>query len=866
MRTARIRCIKAGESCVVWMSPSGQRRMTAQRRPECWPTVNKFRLPRAPNAQSHRLARNAHLEPFILSRFTRKAHEWLQRRSWKYRARPRCLHAAHRARLPYDGRPADSRRNRCIGSLRPYHRGLFASRIHIGAPAPDALHRHAGRDAEEGEAMRGAVVGLGGPEHELVSAPDPSRLGWYARRLAKMSPSEVFWRAHDKALQAAWVFRQVHREQRGRDAERAATGRQFTAILPAATAAQVPAAARTAVLTTADRLVQGEWEIFGAVRTDLLRPDWFRDPVSGRRAPESCYAFRINHRSEDQTGNVKQVWELSRLQHLTLLATAWFVSHEEVYARMAADQLRSWWRENPFLSGVHWTSGIEVGIRLISMAWIRRLLNDWPEAADLFEHNELAIRQIRWHQRYLATFRSRGSSANNHVVAEAAGQLVASCAFPWYPESERWRRTSSRLLERELMRNTFPSGINRELATDYQCFVAELGLLAAVESQLAGSPVKTAVWQRLCAMVDSGAALLDEKLRPPRQGDGDEGRALLLDAPQSNRWPSLVAVGGALFGRLHWWPAVAPDAASTIIGGLFGAARRVGARPSSRPWRFPDAGLTLLRTSADRYPEIWCRCDGGPHGYLSIAAHAHADALSIEVRHGGVDVLADPGTYCYHGEPQWRSYFRSTTAHNTVELDGRCQSSEGGPFLWRRHANAMEIDVQDIGDAVEWIADHEGYLSLDPPARHRRCVRLDRASHTVDIVDEITGGCHDVRILFHLGPDVDVELGGAWAMLRWPAESAQGAARLELPQQLVWSLHRGETDPILGWYSDGLGRRMPAYTIVGRGRSAPDETFSTRLEFLDVSASGHSLLHLAESVCAADLAAHELPGDQADTR
>ena len=141
-----------------------------------------------------------------------------------------------------------------------------------------------------------------------------------------------------------------------------------------------------------------------------------------------------------------------------------------------ADQLRSWWRENPFLSGMHWTSGIEIGIRLISLAWIRRLLDDWPGVTGLFEDDELAVQQIRWHQQYLAAFRSRGSSANNHVIAEAAGQLVASCAFPWFPESERWRRKSARLLERELLRNTFPSGIGRELASDYQCFVAELGL------------------------------------------------------------------------------------------------------------------------------------------------------------------------------------------------------------------------------------------------------------------------------------------------------------------------------------------------------------------------------------------------------
>ena len=42
-------------------------------------------------------------------------------------------------------------------------------------------------------------------------------------------------------------------------------------------------------------------------------------------------------------------------------------------------------QENPFLSGVHWTSGIELGVRLISLAWIRRLLADWPGVAGLFE-------------------------------------------------------------------------------------------------------------------------------------------------------------------------------------------------------------------------------------------------------------------------------------------------------------------------------------------------------------------------------------------------------------------------------------------------------------------------------------------------
>ena len=513
-----------------------------------------------------------------------------------------------------------------------------------------------------------------------MSAPRQWRLAWYVRRLGRMSPAEVAWRVRDKILQVAWLLRQVKPNRSEARRSAACDVPPFAGRLPDCTGSRVPETARSAVLAAAEKLLAGEWEVLGFTRTDMVAPDWFFDPVTGRRAPDELYAFRVDHRSEELTGNVKQIWEISRLQHLTLLATAYFLSHDDAYARRVSEQLRSWWEQNPFLSGVNWTSGIEVGIRLISMAWIRRLLDGWPCVAELFEHNELAVRQIRWHQQYLAAFRSRGSSANNHVIAEAAGQLVASCAFPWFAKSRRWRLRSARVFERELERNTFPSGINRELASDYQCFVAELGILAAVECDAAGSPLSAAACQRLCAMIDSGAALLDTTMRPPRQGDGDEGRALLVDAPASNRWPSLLAVGAALFGPLEWWPRIVPDAASSIIASLPVVFPEIPGRPAARPWQFPDAGTTLLRTKAgDRAPEIWCRCDGGPHGFLSIAAHAHADALSVEVRYGGVDVLADPGTYCYHGERAWRSYFRSTIAHNTVELDGRSQSSRGRP-------------------------------------------------------------------------------------------------------------------------------------------------------------------------------------------
>jgi hypothetical protein len=660
-----------------------------------------------------------------------------------------------------------------------------------------------------------------------------SRLSWYAARLSRMSPAEVGWRARDQAVKAAWGRRQVRPEDVAAISGAAVPGgeRVFASVLPGGTAAAVPEAARTAVIEAADQLIRGEWEVLGVARTDLEKPDWFYDPVTGRRSDPAQYAFRIDHRAQEQTGNIKQVWEISRLQHLTLLATAWLLTGDDRYAQRVAEQLRSWWRENPYLSGVHWTSGIEVGIRLISFAWIRRLLDGWPGIRALFDDDPLAVAQIRWHQEYLAAFRSRGSSANNHVIAEAAGLLAGSCAFPWFSRSAEWRRTAAALLEAELVRNTFPSGINRELATDYQCFVALLGILAAVEARAAGQPVSDVTWERLCAVTDSGAALLDATLRPPRQGDGDDGRAILLDAPADNQWPLLLAVGEAEFGRLDWWPRPAQQAGGVLVGALSGAPRAVPGRPPRRPSRFPDAGLAILRTDPGVSPEIWCRCDGGPHGFLSIAAHAHADALSVEVRYGGVEILADPGTYCYHGDPAWRSYFRSTIAHNTAEIAGRSQSLEGGPFMWLRHARTRQIESPSPD--LNWSAEHDGYTALRPRAWHRRSARLNPAAGAIEITDTIDGGGHEIRLMFHFGPLVQVRLAGAGAELTWPGAAVPGSARVELPDSLEWTEHRGETEPILGWYSPGLGRREPATTLVGTGRARPDLPLITRLGFLD---------------------------------
>ncbi|MFE5038361.1 alginate lyase family protein [Streptomyces sp. NPDC056683] len=642
--------------------------------------------------------------------------------------------------------------------------------------------------------------------------------GWYLRRLSRMGPGEVAGRVGDTVRRRRW--RSVRPDCP------AVTGARFIAVLPAGALAAVSPDAAKRLVAEADRLMSGHAEFFGVVRDDLTDPDWWYDPKTGRRAP-SGYAFDVPYRDEDAVGDIKQIWEPSRHQYLTVLAAAYAVTGNERYAERVAEHLRSWWTANPPLRGVHWVSGIELGIRLLSWVWIRRLLDDWPGAAGLFEENPVALNQIWHHQRWLAAFPSRGSSANNHVVAEATGQFAAACAFGWFPASARWRADALRSLERHLRSNTFVSGLNRELATEYHGLVLELGLAAVAEADAAGVPVPASVRLVLLRMTDALAAVVDNRLRPPRQGDADDGHGLVVDGAGTGRWASLLATGDAVFGRLGWWPEVTgTDVRTPLLAALVKPTEPSATRPADRPAHFADAGMTILRGPG----EIWCRCDGGPHGFLSIAAHAHADALSVEVRHDGVDVLADPGTYCYHGQPVWRQYFRSTLGHNTLQLDGADQSVSGGPFLWTRQARTRVLAVDTSGEgAADWCAEHDGYQG----SVHRRRVELTAASQELKLVDEVRGPHRTVRLAFHLGPEIAADLVGNRAVLTWIRDGEGRSAVLDLPGQLTWRAHRGETGPPLGWYSPGFGRKEPTTTLIGTGTSPAGGAggFTTVLRF-----------------------------------
>jgi hypothetical protein len=130
--------------------------------------------------------------------------------------------------------------------------------------------------------------------------------------------------------------------------------------------------------------------------------------------------------------------------------------------------------------------------------------------------------------------------------------------------------------------------------------------------------------------------------------------------------------------------------------------------------------------------------------------------LSVLVDVGGEEVLIDPGTCAYYDEGGRRNAFRSTWAHNTLEIGGHDQADPFDPFKWA-NIPRTGIEMCHFAPAFDYVeAWHDGYTRLRPPARHRRAV-LGVAGGWL-LVDWIEGhGEHQFVRWFHAPPNATVE-------------------------------------------------------------------------------------------------------------
>jgi hypothetical protein len=578
----------------------------------------------------------------------------------------------------------------------------------------------------------------------------------------------------------------------------------------------------------ADRIIAGEFEVFALRPAQLgFPPQWNRDPKTGRVAPLT-FGKALDYRDERIVGDIKYLWEPSRHAELLTLAQAWHLSHDQRYATAGRTLLDSWFEQCPYARGPHWSSSLEHAMRLINWSFAWHLLGDERESL-----RERWLTSIFQHCHFIAGHLSRHSSANNHLLGELTGLFVAATTWPSWPQSESWRETALRELQQQALVQNGSDGVNREQAVWYHHEVADMLLIAGLVARANGMELAAEYWQRLEAMLDYIASIMDVGGNVPSFGDADDAIVARLDpGPDVHVYRSLLAAGAVVFGRSDLaLKARAFDEKSRWLLGDRAAERFATLSSSARlspPRReFPVAGYYVLGHELDTPREVRIVADAGRLGFLSIAAHGHADALSFTLSVAGEELLIDPGTFAYHTQQRWRDYFRGTSAHNTVRIDGLDQSVAAGNFLWLAHAPVRALEFSSTAQFDRLVAEHDGYRRLRDPVTHRRELMLDHATSLVTVVDEIfCSGSHTVEMFWHFAAECEVTLDATMVIAR------RGDARLEmqLPQGMRYELVRGREDMPLGWVSRRFDERSPTSTLVVQGTTKGNVRLVTRLE------------------------------------
>jgi hypothetical protein len=209
---------------------------------------------------------------------------------------------------------------------------------------------------------------------------------------------------------------------------------------------------------------------------------------------------------------------------------------------------------------------------------------------------------------------------------------------------------------------------------------------------------------------------------------------------------------------------------------------------------------------------LYLACDCGPFGYETTPIHGHADALSFDLYAYGHSLITDPGVYSYHLGEDWRGYFRGTSAHNTIMVDGEDQSIllASGRVYRTAEATLHEWVTNGYFDFLD--GSHNGYCRLAEPVTHRRKMLFLKPEYWI-IVDLLVGpqARHRVEQFFHLMPQATLVLDQETqaACVEHGPDPVLTIAPLGTPA-LQADVITGTTDPIQGWVSFFSGEKIPA--------------------------------------------------------
>ncbi len=511
------------------------------------------------------------------------------------------------------------------------------------------------------------------------------------------------------------------------------------------------------------------------------------------------------------------------------LADAFRATGHARHARKLDQLMRSWIRQNPEPMGHN--GGLDPAWETLSTSL--RINRPWPHVLDVARRSDAfadrtlvnMVKMIHAHAEHLLNYWGH----NNWYVSESTALITAGVTVPFFRRASHWIKQGMTRLEREMQRQVFPDGAQFELSPNYHTMCAELFFNARQRAQFRGHRFSRRYLDRLTAMYDYLVGITRPEGSYPVPNDA--GGAL----PRGNS--RLLAAGRAM-RRADWiWAGSGGDE---------------GKRPAHvGSVHYADAGHAVMR-SGWQADDLWAFMDLGQFG----ASHQHEDKLHVELYAHGTPLLVDPGISSYQADPVV-SHFRTSTAHNTIDIDGRSQwrrgsgrfrkfqSSNRGQATWAA-GQGLDFAQASYDEPYADLASHVGSTASGNDAgavpltgiTHTRALVFVRPDYWL-ILDSVTGpGTHEAAAHWHFTP-MHVRVDDEAGVIRTQRLSR---ANLELICRGDWRradkrIVTGQENPVQGFIAlDGEVKPTPC-AVVSRRKRLPLHGVTVAIPFASGSES-----------------------------
>lgn len=549
------------------------------------------------------------------------------------------------------------------------------------------------------------------------------------------------------------------------------------------------------VKSHANCLLEGRTYVLGDYRS-LSSPEtrefWLSDYVTGYAYAMTYHSIARDANRIDNQTDIKRIWEIARMQYLLAPSLQYWLSKDEVYARVVVRHIEAFLAVSPYDYGPLWQPSMEVGIRLTNMILAFCFIADSESCTREFvEKFRLSAAQ---HVEHLRRFpENLGGLSSNHHLGSLMGRISYSMLID-ENGSERFANLMSEL-KSEARKQILWFGADYEGSTSYHRLVGEMLSLSFAMLALRGCLADEDACERMAKAVVYSRMVSYAADKQFQIGDNDSGRAIQLipDRPNSTR----------------------------AFRGLALAALRLNryARLDELEKSLNNCMLLTDKIAVVRKEYTCLAFTAFDCLEYGMGDHCHNDLLSFVFSVGGNAIVVDPGTGSYTGNPKLRNDLRSIHSHSSVSINGLEQRElvHDRIFGWGKGYGKSKIAcVANTEETVDLIGETDCFKSRTG-CRLRREVLLKERSRSILIHDEVDGEFERLSLTIPLHPDAIVKEAGSGYLVK------NGSALVGVSG--TWEMLLSEMI-----YSSGYDRCRPTKCLIAKSTRHSNDLRFTIIE------------------------------------